>query len=92
MPEQHLAHRHLDRLVDARELLVGGDLRIQRLVQLQRDVGVLGRVLGRALDVHLLEADPLRALAGHLVVGDGLQAEVALGERVHVVRAWLSST
>ena len=39
------------------ELLVALDLRIQRLMQPQRDVGVLRRVLGRALDAHLLEAD-----------------------------------
>ena len=61
-------------------------------MQAQRDVGVLGRVLGRALDAHLLEADALRALAGHLVVGDRLHAQMALGERVHVVARVLSST
>ena len=39
-----------------------------------------------ALDAHLVEADLARALARHLVVGDGLDAEMAHGERVHVVR------
>ena len=36
----------------------------------QRDVGVLGRVRGRAPTLDLLEADALRALAGDLVVGE----------------------
>jgi hypothetical protein len=31
--EQHVAHRNLDLAVDARELGVDGDLRIQRVVQ-----------------------------------------------------------
>jgi hypothetical protein len=68
-PEQDLAHRHLELAVDARELRVGRDLRVERVVQAQRDVGILGRVLGRAVDVDLVEADLARALAAHLVVG-----------------------
>ena len=55
-------------------------------MQLQRDIGILRRVFGCAVHRYLLEADARRALAGDLVVGDGLHAEMALGEAVHVVR------
>ncbi len=84
--EQHFAHGHLDRRVDVVELGIGGDPRIQELVQLQRDVGILGRVGSRVVDAHLIEADLLRALAGHLRVGDRLDVQVPPREVVHVVR------
>ena len=55
-------------------------------MQLQRDVGILGRIRGRILDAHLVEADLRRALAGDLGVGDRLHVEMAPREVVHVVR------
>ena len=61
------------------------ELRPQRLVQPQRDVGVLGGVLGGALHRHLVEADLLGALAGDVLVVDGVDAEVVLRQRIHVV-------
>ena len=61
------------------------DLRPQRLVQPQGHVGVLGRVLRGALHRHLVEADLLRAFAGHVLVVDGSDAEVAQRRGIHVV-------
>ena len=84
-PEQHRHHRHLDGLVDAPQGFLGGDARMQRRVHRERAIGILGRVLGRALHAHRRERDARRALAGDLVVGDRLPAEVALRERVEVV-------
>ena len=77
--------RLLDGLVERRELRQSGDLRPECAVELKGDVRVLGRVLGCTIDVHLIEADLLRALAGDLLVADRLQAEIALCGRVHVV-------
>ena len=83
---QDFAHRHFDRRVDVVELGIGGDARIQAAMELQRDVGVLGRVGRRIGDAHLVELDLLRALAGDLGVGDRLDVQVAPREIVHVVR------
>ena len=55
-------------------------------MQLQRDVGIFRRVLRGGVEVDLVETDLLRALARHLGVGDGLHAEMAQREVVHVVR------
>ena len=55
-------------------------------MQAQRDVGVLGRVLGRAVERDLVERDPMHAAAGHRVVADRRQVEVAAREAVEVVR------
>ena len=41
-------------------------------MQLQRDVRILGGVLGGAIDVDLIEGDLLRALAGDILVMNGL--------------------
>ncbi len=48
-----------------------------RLVQAQRDVGVLGRVFGRARQLDLVEADLAGALAAHVGEGNGGVAQVA---------------
>jgi hypothetical protein len=66
--EQHRHERLLDLLVDAKQPGLLSELRVQRLVQLQRDVRVLGGVLGRLVDGHLVERDLLRALAGDVLV------------------------
>ncbi len=83
--EEHAEHRHLDLGVHVSELRVGLDPGPERVVKLERDVGVLGRVLRGGLDAHLVEGNRGGALARHLVVGDGLRAEVAKRQRVHVV-------
>ena len=56
-------------------------------MQAQGDVGVLGGVAGGIVDGDLGERDLLRALAGHVLELDGVVAEVALRQRVHVVAA-----
>ncbi len=56
-------------------------------MQLQRDVGILGGIGRGGLQRHLVEADLLRALARHFLVLDGLHAQVAQREAIHVVRA-----
>ena len=85
-PEQDLAHRHFERCVDVQQPRLPRDARIEHVVQLQRDVGVLGRVRGRGIDVDLVEADLLRALAGDFRIGDGLHVEMPPRQGVHVVR------
>ena len=54
-------------------------------MQLQRDVRVLGRVLRGAFHSHLIEGDLLGALAGHILVMNGFDAEVFLRGRIHVM-------
>jgi hypothetical protein len=60
---QHQRHRHLDLAIHALEARFACDLRIEHVMQLQRDVGVFGRVRGGLVERHLVEADLLRALA-----------------------------
>jgi hypothetical protein len=43
-------------------------LRVQGAVQLQRHIRIFRCVFGRALDRYLIEADAVRALAGHFIV------------------------
>jgi hypothetical protein len=54
-------------------------------VQAQGDVGVLGGVGGGFLERDLREGNLLGALAGHVLVADGRIAQVARGQRIHVV-------
>ena len=83
--EEHRHERLLDVLVEPRERRHALELRPQRAVQAQRDVGILGRILRGALYRHLVEAQLLRALARDVLVADGAQPEIALRIRVHVV-------
>jgi hypothetical protein len=83
--EEHVRDGDLDLGIDALQLLVAVDAREERAVQLQRDVGVLRRIVGCALDVHLVEGDLGGAAAGDLFVKQRLRAQVALRERIHVV-------
>ncbi len=84
---QHDGGRHLDLPVDVAQLVVLGHLGIQRAMQAQRDVGILGGVFGGAVERHFIEADLRRALAAHLFVGDGLEVQHALGQCVHAMVA-----
>ena len=54
-------------------------------MQLQRDVGVFGRVLGRALDLDLIEADLRCALAAHFLESNRLALQVAQRQAIHVM-------
>ena len=74
---EHLGHRQFDVAVEAFELFLRRQPRRQRLMHAQRDVGILGGVFGGALDGDLGEADARGALAGDLVVADGVQPGVA---------------
>ena len=85
-PEQHIAHRNLDVRVHVQQLRIALDRRIERAMQPQRDVRVLGGVVAGALDGDLLERNPVHAFAGDLVVRQRLDVEVAHRQVVHVVR------
>ena len=85
--EQHLRDRQFDVLVDRAQLLVRLDVRPQRVMQRQRDLGILGGVLGGAIERDLVETQLVRTLAADLGERDGLAPEVAFGQRVHVVAA-----
>lgn len=54
-------------------------------MQAQGDVGVLGGVAGGVFQADLGERDLLGALAADVFVLDGVVAEIALGQAVHVV-------
>ena len=54
-------------------------------MQLQRDIRILGGILAGAVHIHLIERDLLGALAGHILEGDGLDAEILARGGVHVV-------
>ena len=82
---EHRHQRHFDLGVDRLGARLGCELRPQRVVQAQRDVGVFGGVAAGGVEVDLRERDLLGALAGHVLVVDRLVAEMALGQRVHVV-------
>jgi hypothetical protein len=83
--EQHRHQRLLDFLVEPAQRRQLPDPRPERAVEPQRDVGILGRILTRALDRHRGERQLLRALARHVLVVDGLDAEVVPGGGVEVV-------
>ena len=80
-----LAGRHFEVVVDVRKTAFPGELRVQRLMDAQRDVGVLGRVGRGALDIDLIEADLLGAFAAQVFVGDGGESEVAAAQLAEVV-------
>ncbi len=60
--KQHFARRHLDPGIHEVELRIGGNPWLEHVMQLQRDIRIFGRVLGRTVDRDLLEADLARAL------------------------------
>src|SRR5665213_1836624 len=84
--KQHVAHRHFERAVDVRELGIALDRRQEMMVQAQRDVGILARIIGGVLHRHLVESDLRRTLAGDIRIRDRLPVEVPPREVVHVVR------
>ncbi len=81
---QHRRQGPLEGLVDA-EQAFAHEARAQNVVKAQGDVGVLGRVAGRRVERHVLEA--LLRLAGprHGLEGDRRVAEPQLAELVHAV-------
>ena len=83
--EQHQRQGLLDLFVQGPEFRLRLQLWPQRRVHLQGYIGILGGVAGSCLDGDLVEADLLRALAGHILVLDGVDAQVELRHRIHVV-------
>ena len=83
--EEHRHERLLDRGVDPAQGLDLGELCPQRLVQLQRDVRILGGIRRGRVQVDLVEGQLLRTLAGDVLVMNRVTAEVELCRRVHVV-------
>ncbi len=56
------------------------------MVQLQRDVGILGGIARSGVEIDLVETNLFCALADHLGVADGFDIQMAQREVVHVVR------
>ena len=83
---QHDLGRQLDLFVDMGQAGILEHVRQHGLVQAQGDVGILGRVFLGALELHLVEADHVGALAAHVHERNRGVAEVAHRHRVHVVR------
>ena len=83
---QDLAHRNFNRGVDVVELRVRRDERMKMAMELQRDIGILGRIRGGLIQRDLVEVDLLRALARHFSVRERLDAEMPPREIVHVMR------
>ena len=81
---QHGDHRLLDLEIEVLEadLLDHG---VERLLELQRHIGILGGVLLDAFDVHKVHRQQLRAFADERFDLDGLVIEVFLRKGVHVV-------
>ena len=83
--EQDFHGGQFDLLVDVIEFFVAGDLRVKRVMQLQRDIGIFCGVIGGALYFDLIKSDLRYTPARHILKGDGPGAEVARGQRRHVV-------
>ena len=83
--QQHGHQRLLDIFIHRLQFRCGLDLRPDRLMQLQCHVRIFGGILRRLVDIHLIEGNFLRALAGDVFVVNGLDAEISLGRRIHVV-------
>src|SRR5699024_11191595 len=82
---QHRQQRHFQLVVQRFQPLDAGQFRVQTLVQLQRDVGVLGGVGRGSGQLDLVEGELFAALAGNVGERRGAAAEVLVGQRVHVV-------
>ncbi len=78
---QHRRHLHLQQ-VDAFQPGIGRHLRAQHLVQLQREVGILGGVVAGLVHRHFVEADLLGTLAAQVFVRNPAAAQVALRQVV----------
>ena len=74
---QHRRHLHLQQ-IDALQSGIGRHLRAQHLVQLQREIGVLGGVMAGLVHRHLIEADLLGALAAQVALRQVVQADAAM--------------
>ncbi len=76
--------RPVDHLVHPRRLL-HRQPRLEPLPQPQRDVGILGGVAGRGLEVDFVEAELLLAGADHLLESEAGVRQMRRGQLVHAV-------
>ena len=70
---QHLDQRQLQLLVQFQGFVFKA--RLQRMRQTPGDIGILRRVFGGRLDLHLVETDLLGPLARHVGIGDVLMPQ-----------------
>ena len=76
--------RAVDALIDAGHALIG-EPRLEATPQPQRDVGILGGVAGRGLEIDLAEAQLALPGADHVLVGDAAVREMGGGKLVHAM-------
>ena len=84
---QDLRSRNLDLLIDETQLVVRLNARPHRLMQLQRDIGILCRILRRALYADFIKTDLRCALAADFLIADGLSVQPAQSQTVHIMAA-----
>jgi hypothetical protein len=77
---ENFRHRQFDVAVEGLEPCLFPESRRQRLMHAQGDIGILGSIGGGAFDIHLGERNAVRALAGNVIVANGLQPEMPRGE------------
>ena len=65
---QHRHRRHFDVGINMVQFLIGGDARMQRLMQLQRDVRIFSGIFTRLLHRDLFETDAFRASPRNIVI------------------------
>jgi len=78
--------RALERLVDG-EHVFGDEAGFQCAPEAEGDVGIFGGVISGLVEGDAGKADEILAGAGDFGKRDGLVTEMALGERIHAVRA-----
>ncbi len=83
--QQDRDQRLFEFLVEPLQLRYRCDLRPQRVMQLQGDIGIFGRIFRRLVHRHLVESELFRALAGNIREGNGLNAQIRQRCRIHVM-------
>ena len=83
--EEHRHERHLDRLVDALQLLIGRDAGIEKIVQRKRAVCVLRGIFGGARKIDRGEGNARGAFADHFFLREECPAAMPLRETPELV-------
>jgi len=81
---QHAHHRTLQRFINS-PLADLRETRLQQQPQPQSDVGILGCILRRAIDRHLIEADHRFSGASNVLERNALVVQVTQGKFIHAV-------
>ena len=84
--EEDVGDRQLNLPIHEIELVGGGNRGGEGIAHTQRHVGIFGGVFARALDRDFFEADARGTLAGHVVVADRGETQMARGEVAEFVR------